>query len=123
MNEQEKTLDLVRRLIAVDSRSQVASAPVFDLAIAELEGWKVEVIDYADPAGTIKRNIVARHPDSLSRVTFAGHLDTVSSTGWIRDPFSATIEGNHLYGLGSSDMKGPIASFIVAANATPANSL
>ena len=120
MNEQEKTLDLVRRLIAVDSRSQVPSAPVFDLAIAELEGWKVEVIDYADPAGTIKRNIVARHPDSLSRVTFAGHLDTVSSTGWIRDPFCATIEGDHLYGLGSSDMKGPIASFIVSANAAPA---
>ena len=120
MNEQEKTLDLVRRLIAVDSRSQVASAPVFDLAIAELAGWKVEVIDYADPAGTIKRNIVARHPDSLSRVTFAGHLDTVSSTGWIRDPFCATIEGDHLYGLGSSDMKGPIASFIVSANAAPA---
>ena len=120
MTEQKKTLDLVRRLIAVDSRSQVASTPVFDPAVTELSGWKVEVIDYEDPAGTLKRNVVARHPESLSRVTFAGHLDTVSSTGWVRDPFNATIEGENLYGLGASDMKGPIAAFIVAANATPA---
>ncbi len=120
MTEQEKTLSLVQELVAIDSRSQVASTPVFDVVLAQLSGWKVETIDYTDPAGTLKRNIVARHPDSRSRVTFAGHLDTVSSTGWVRDPFCATTEGENLYGLGISDMKGPIASFLVAANATAA---
>ena len=46
----------------------------------------------------------------------SGHIDTVprGSAPWSRDPFDATIEGNRLYGLGSNDMKGGIAAFLVA---------
>ncbi|MDB5861636.1 MAG: Acetylornithine deacetylase [Ramlibacter sp.] len=119
--ESERVINLTRRLIAVDSRSAVASAPVFDLAASELAGWQIEYIDYADAKGTPKRNLVARCGTSRSPVAFAGHLDTVPDTGWKRKPFEATIEGELLYGLGSSDMKGPIASFITAANSLPAD--
>lgn len=46
----------------------------------------------------------------------SGHIDTVprGSEPWQRDPFSGTVEGNRLYGLGSNDMKGGIASFLLA---------
>lgn len=118
-DEQYRTLALLREFISIDSQSHKCSQPIFDSAASALEGWKLEYVDYQDAAGTAKRNMVARHPASRSRIAFAGHLDTVSSTGWVRDPFTATIEGDRLYGLGASDMKGPIASFIVASNALP----
>ena len=39
-----------------------------------------------------------------------GHMDTVEpSFDWTKAPFSATIEGGRLYGLGASDMKGGLA--------------
>ncbi len=49
----------------------------------------------------------------------SGHIDTVprGSARWSRDPFSAAIEGNRLYGLGSNDMKGGIAAMLVAVEA------
>ncbi len=46
-------------------------------------------------------------------------MDTVPDTGWQSDPWSATIEGGLLHGLGSADMKGPLAAAIVAAQALP----
>jgi acetylornithine deacetylase len=45
----------------------------------------------------------------------SGHIDTVprGSEPWKYDPFGATVEGNRLYGLGSSDMKGGIAAILL----------
>lgn len=49
-------------------------------------------------------------------LAFTGHLDTVplGNQRWERDPFGSTIEGDHLYGRGSSDMKAAVAAFAVA---------
>jgi acetylornithine deacetylase len=120
-NEDGKVIELLKELISVDSRSMQPSAAVFDLAANRLEGWDLEFIDYQDAKGISKRNLVARHPRSSSRVAFAGHLDTVPDTGWTRDPYKAEIEGDLLYGLGASDMKGPIASFLEAAQSLDAS--
>jgi acetylornithine deacetylase len=121
-NEPDRIIELTKRLIAVDSRSPISSCAVFDLVATELPDWQLEYIDYVDANGIQKRNLVARSSTSSSKVAFAGHLDTVPDTGWTREPFNASIEGGRLYGLGASDMKGPIASFIVAANSLPADS-
>jgi acetylornithine deacetylase/succinyl-diaminopimelate desuccinylase-like protein len=49
---------------------------------------------------------------------FNGHMDTVQvCEGWTRDPFTATVEGDKLYGLGSVDMKCGLAAMIMAAKA------
>lgn len=41
------------------------------------------------------------------------HHDTVKPVqGWTKDPFTATLEGNTLYGLGSNDAGGPLVSLI-----------
>jgi acetylornithine deacetylase/succinyl-diaminopimelate desuccinylase family protein len=45
-----------------------------------------------------------------------GHLDTVAvREDWNYPPFEGKIIGNRMYGLGTSDMKGGIASMITAA--------
>lgn len=121
IDEKDKVLQLLRDLISIDSRSAVCSVPVFNAVAEELKDWELEFVDYVDVKGVVKRNMVARCESSLSKLAFAGHLDTVPDTGWEREPFGATIENHLLYGLGSSDMKGPIASFIVAANSMPAS--
>jgi acetylornithine deacetylase/succinyl-diaminopimelate desuccinylase-like protein len=46
-------------------------------------------------------------------------MDTVPETGWRSDPWSGRIEEGRLQGLGSTDMKGPMAAAIVAARALP----
>ncbi|MGB9729919.1 MAG: M20 family metallopeptidase [Thermoprotei archaeon] len=48
-------------------------------------------------------------------LVFNGHIDTVPPVpGWTKDPFNPTIEGDKLYGLGSSDMKGSLASIVAS---------
>ena len=48
-------------------------------------------------------------------IGFIGHTDTVEFIGeWKYDPFKLTKEDNKLYGLGTCDMKGGIASILSA---------
>ena len=49
----------------------------------------------------------------------AGHIDVVSvdDTKWSYEPWTATVEGNRLYGRGSCDMKGGLAAGIHAVKA------
>lgn len=44
-----------------------------------------------------------------------GHMDTIpAGQGWKHDPFSAVIENGKLFGRGAADMKGSLASIVVA---------
>ena len=53
-------------------------------------------------------------------MALSGHMDTVPDTGWQEDPWSARIDAaGTLHGLGSTDMKGPVAAAIVAARSLP----
>jgi len=51
-----------------------------------------------------------------TRLIFTGHYDVVYAdrNGWISNPFIATQEGNKIYGRGTSDMKGGIATLLTA---------
>ena len=50
-------------------------------------------------------------------ICFTGHIDTVplGAANWKKDPFSGEVDGNKIYGRGSSDMKGAVAAMVVAA--------
>lgn len=49
-------------------------------------------------------------------LAFISHLDVVPpGEGWTRPAFSATIEGDRLYGRGSGDAKASVAAMIMAA--------
>lgn len=118
MDPSDATLDLARALVALDSRSAVSNLPVAELIEAELAGFEVERLDYADPSGVAKRVLVA-HRGPPGGLALCGHMDTVPATGWQDDPWGARVEDGLLHGLGSADMKGPLAAAILAARLLP----
>jgi acetylornithine deacetylase len=118
MNDSDAVIRLASDLVAIDSRSFVSNIPVAERIEAELQGFDLERIDYEDRDGIAKRAIVARRgpPGGLA---LSGHMDTVPDTGWRSDPWSGRVEEGALHGLGSADMKGPLAAAIVAARSLP----
>jgi acetylornithine deacetylase len=110
--------ELTRDLVALDSRSSVSNLAVAKRIEPDLRGFEVERIDYADAAGVAKRVLVA-HRGGAGGIALSGHMDTVPETGWQDDPWSARIDDGVLHGLGSTDMKGPVAAAIVAARGLP----
>jgi len=118
MSEHESAVAaLAGDLVRIDSRSFLSNLPIAERVEAALGGFEIERVDYTDPAGVAKRALVARRGEG--GLAFSGHLDTVPDTGWQEDPWSGRIEGGVLRGLGSTDMKGPVAAAIVAARALP----
>ena len=112
---------LAQELVRIDSRSSRPNAPVADRlesALAAIPGLDVERIDYTDAAGVAKRVLVAAR--GQAGLALSGHMDTVPDTGWTDDPWSGRIDADgRLHGLGSADMKGPVAAIIGAAAALP----
>ncbi len=115
----DEVIRLARDLVVIDSRSTVSNIAVTDRIVAELAGFEIERIDFADDAGVAKQVLVAWRggPGGLA---FSGHMDTVPATGWVADPWSGAVDDGVLHGLGSADMKGPIAAAVMAAKAVPA---
>ncbi len=110
---------LARDLVALDSRSALSNIAVADRIEMALAGFEIERLDYTDVAGIAKRALVARKGRGAGGLALSGHMDTVPDTGWTTDPWSAAIAAGRLHGLGSADMKGPLAASIVAAAALP----
>ncbi len=110
-------ISLAAAMVRIDSRSAVSNLAMADLVEASLAGFEIERIDYMDDSGVAKRALVARRGEG--GLAFSGHMDTVPDTGWTTDPWSGRIEDGVLFGLGSADMKGPLAACIVAARELP----
>lgn len=105
-------------MVRLDSRSAISNLAMAERVEAELAGFAVERLDYADAAGVAKRVLVA-HRGGPGGLALSAHMDTVPETGWTEDPWSGAIRDGVLHGLGSADMKGPLAAIIRAAQAAP----
>jgi succinyl-diaminopimelate desuccinylase len=68
---------------------------------------------------TERTSVVARCPSARDRpsLCFTGHLDTVplGSGPWSKDPFGGEVQGERIYGRGTSDMKSGVAAMVAAA--------
>jgi putative selenium metabolism hydrolase len=100
-------VELAAALISLHSPSSGERA-VADRCGEELRelGFRVSVDDDG--------NVLAEVGEGSPRLLFDGHIDTVAANpNWSRDPLEPALEDNWLYGLGSVDMKGPIAAMIL----------
>jgi succinyl-diaminopimelate desuccinylase len=75
-------------------------------------GYEVERIEHA--AG--RANLIAKWDGGPGKtLVIHGHMDTIpAGQGWVHNPFGAVIEKGRLYGRGACDMKGGLASIVVA---------
>ena len=90
----------------------------------QASGFETQLIRAFDTPGDSERyprwNIIARR-DGTSLgdcVHFNSHTDVVEvGSGWTVDPFGGEIADGNIYGRGACDMKGGLASSIIAAEA------
>ena len=107
-------IELLQNLVQIKSISP-KDMGCFDLIEKELQdlSFKIERINYQNV-----ENLYATIGTSGKLFCFLGHTDVVP-TGpedkWKYPPFSATIEGDLLYGRGTADMKAPVAAFVESA--------
>lgn len=117
MDEKRKQelLALAKGLVTKQSYSGCEGAAAAELkAYMERAGFDEVLTDrYGNVVGKIKGN----RPGP--KVLFDGHIDTVpvaNPDAWTHDPFAGEIVDGKLYGRGTSDMKGAVASFAAAAS-------
>ena len=107
-------IELLQNLLKIKSISP-NDMGCFDLIEKELRelGFNCERINYLNV-----ENLYATFGNSGKLFCFLGHTDVVP-TGpeekWKYPPFSATIDGDILYGRGTADMKASVAAFIESA--------
>lgn len=96
---------LLRRMVEIESHSG-SEKRLADFLVEELPPWGFET--HLDEAG----NAIARRGDPAApMVMLVGHMDTVPGGPPVR------LDGDLLYGRGTVDAKGPLATMICAAAA------
>ncbi len=112
-----ETLALLDRLIAFPTVSAASNLDLITFVRAFLaeRGFAVTLIP--DATG-LKAGLYAELGPSGAGVLLSAHTDVVPVTGqdWTRDPFRLTRDGDRLYGRGTTDMKGFIASVLALAD-------
>jgi acetylornithine deacetylase len=111
-------LAYAKELIRRPSTSAQSNATISDYVEETLRslGFETERIEYDDPRGVRKVNVLGRKGAGTGGVGFFGHTDTVPADDWaLGDPCAPIEKDGRLYGRGSCDMKGPVACALAAA--------
>ena len=111
INYEEKVIKITQELIKEKSYSgeEDKMAKALKRIFAELGFDDCHVDEYGNVVGSIKGNLPGK------KILFDAHMDTVQvpdSSKWTVDPFEGIIKDGKVYGRGSSDMKGALASMI-----------
>lgn len=113
------SISILRKLVSFDTTSRNSNLALIEWVADYLNarGARVELI-YNESRN--KANLLASiGPERQGGVVLSGHTDVVPVDGqeWSSDPFALSERDGRLYGRGSSDMKGFIASTLAAAEA------
>jgi acetylornithine deacetylase len=105
------TKDIVRIPSYTTDETEVAR---FLHAFFDREGFEVELQE-VDP-GRFQTIARLKGTGGGKSLMLNGHIDIDPiPSGWVRDPWTPTIEGDRLYGAGVYNMKGGVAAMIVGA--------
>ena len=79
---------------------------------------KMEALDFDEVKVDGIGNIIGRVGNGPRKILYDAHIDTVwaeDKENWKMDPFAAVVDGNLLYGRGSSDEKAAMSSMVYGA--------
>lgn len=108
------TKDLLAGLVAFDTTSHKTNIPLIRFVQDYLAGHGIasRLVPTAD--GEKASLFATIGPAGIGGIGLSGHTDVVPVTGqqWTSDPFTLTERDGRLYGRGSCDMKGYLASVL-----------
>lgn len=114
MPETTPTIELATQLMACKSVTpEDAGCQAIMIERLQAAGFKVDQLRYDDVD-----NFWAVHGDSGDILAFAGHTDVVPAGDedqWEFPPYQPRIDKEMLCGRGAADMKGSLASMVIAA--------
>ena len=116
MNAFEYTQELVK-FPTVSNVSNASICGYLEDVLKSL-GFATERIEYTDTAGIGKVNIIGKRGSGTEGMAYFAHTDVVPADPWFSNehgPFEPTVRGVKLYGRGSCDMRGSIASMLAAS--------
>jgi acetylornithine deacetylase len=108
--------DMLAKLVAFDTTSSLTNLPLQDFVARYLAQFGVQTTLLSDATGR-KANLWATlGPQRGGGLLLAGHTDVVpvASQPWKTPPFELRVSKGLLYGRGSTDMKGFLASVLAA---------
>ncbi len=84
-------------------------------SLLESVGFQINFYEFERQRTTVIARLAGE--DDRIPLCFTGHIDTVplGATSWSKDPFDGEIEGDKVYGRGSTDMKSGVAAMMIAA--------
>ena len=103
---------------AVELLKQLISTPSVSREETDAANILADFIEKCGlPCERIGNNLLVREEldEKKPTVLLCAHIDTVKPVStWTRDPFTPTVEGDRLYGLGSNDCGGGLVSMLQA---------
>ncbi len=112
-----RTIEILERLIAFDTVSANSNLGCIDYIEDFLAARGFSITRAPSPDGA-KAGLFASLGPEGAGVVLSAHTDVVPVAGqpWTRDPFRLTGDGDRLYGRGTTDMKGFLATMLAAAD-------
>lgn len=113
------SLDLLERLVAFPTVSRDSNLALIGFIRDYLADHGVASELFLNAEGTKANLFATLGPTDRGGVVLSGHTDVVPVDGqaWTRDPFRLSESEGRLYGRGTADMKGFIASVLAAVPA------
>jgi len=111
------TLTLLDRLVGFDTTSAKSNLELIDFVQDFLATRDFRVARIPDVSGQ-KAGLYAEIGPAGDGILLSGHTDVVPIDGqvWTRDPFRLTSDQGRVYGRGTTDMKGFVASALALAD-------
>lgn len=111
-----RTIEILRELVAFDTVSVKSNLAIIDWIETHLTALGFRVTRITDPDEP-KAGLYAEIGPIGDGVVLSAHTDVVPVEGqnWTRPPFELTEEDGRLYGRGTTDMKGFLASVLAFA--------
>jgi acetylornithine deacetylase len=106
------TVEILERLVGYRTVSRDSNLPLIDWVRNFLADLAIDSHLVPDATGQKANLFATLGPAKEGGIVLSGHTDVVPVDGqaWSRDPFTLTAADERLYGRGTSDMKGFIAS-------------
>ncbi|QEN89731.1 acetylornithine deacetylase [Labrys sp. KNU-23] len=104
--------ELTAKLVSFDTISSRSNLALIDFVADYLAGHGVDSVRLPNAAGDKAALLATIGPADRPGVVLSGHVDVVPVEGqaWTGSAFEAWLEGGRLYGRGTCDMKGFVAT-------------